>query len=274
MNGVESRILNFVITILICTLPGPHWPQWNRQNTTEIGWRINKPERESNAWFMKKSDKDFQKRIVLLLVQILVNVKVRVDEYICKEWYQRWIEYSAIIQIRKRFVLQCVSVRRFMMRPISSSTFLFLTFLLVNLSGTRGAGFMQDWIRGSSNIVKCQPWCHAGWRTLGTFSLLTKSLFVWALPKWLPPPPLAPRALVVLEFYSEMNELIMFWINICHFWWKAPLFLGGHFSYSTSINDLLNWISRILFELNNILNWILGKAILNRILNELFFGKI
>jgi len=34
---------------------------------------------------MKKSDKDFQKRIVLLLVQILVNVKVRVDEYICKE---------------------------------------------------------------------------------------------------------------------------------------------------------------------------------------------
>ena len=56
----------------------------------------------------------------------------------------------------------------------------------------------------------------------------------------------------------------------------------GHFSYSTSIkesltielNYLLNWISRIFFELNNILNWILGKAILNRILNESFFGKI
>ena len=56
----------------------------------------------------------------------------------------------------------------------------------------------------------------------------------------------------------------------------------GHFSYSTSIkesltielNYLLNWISRIFFELNNILNWILGKAILNQILNESFFGKI
>ena len=251
MNGVESRILNFVITILICTLPGPHWPQWNRQNTTEIGWRINKPERESNAWFMKKSDKDFQKRIVLLLVQILVNVKVRVDEYICKEWYQRWIEYSAIIQIRKRFVLQCVSVRRFMMRPISSSTFLFLTFLLVNLSGTRGAGFTQDWIRGSSNIVKCQLWCHAGWRTLGTFSLLTKSLFVWALPKWLPPPPLAPRALVVLEFYSEMNELIMFWINICHFWWKAPFFV---FFWTLFLFDQYQWFPDYWIELSFELN--------------------
>ena len=56
----------------------------------------------------------------------------------------------------------------------------------------------------------------------------------------------------------------------------------GHFSYLTSINDiltielnyLLNWITRVYFELNNILNWILGKAILNRILNESFFGKI
>ena len=72
---------------------------------------------------------------------------------------------------------------------------------------------------------------------------------------------------------------------------KSPLFLSildifwkifGHFSYSTStkesltieLNYLLNWISRIFFELNNILNWILGKAILNRILNESFFGKI
>ena len=35
----------------------------------------------------------------------------------------------------------------------------------------------------------------------------------------------------------------------------------------------MNWISRIFFWLNNILNWILGKAILNRILNESFFGK-
>ena len=55
----------------------------------------------------------------------------------------------------------------------------------------------------------------------------------------------------------------------------------GQFSNSTSINDLLtielnnllNWINRFFFELNNILNRILGKAILNRILNESFFGK-
>ena len=77
-----------------------------------------------------------------------------------------------------------------------------------------------------------------------------------------------------------LNQYFQFFIKI--------LFLGliwtlfGHFSYTTSINDpltielnnLLIWISRILFELNNILNWILGKAILNRILNESFFGKI
>ena len=43
---------------------------------------------------------------------------------------------------------------------------------------------------------------------------------------------------------------------------------------------LLNWIvfwiesAEFFFELNNILNWILGKAILNRILNESFFVKI
>ena len=55
----------------------------------------------------------------------------------------------------------------------------------------------------------------------------------------------------------------------------------GHFSYSTSINDylsiksnyLLNWISIIFFELNNILNWILGEAILNQILNGPFFWQ-
>ena len=61
------------------------------------------------------------------------------------------------------------------------------------------------------------------------------------------------------------------------FW---PIF--GHFSYSTSINhsltielnNILNWITRVYFELNDILNWILGKAILDRILNESLFGKI
>ena len=96
--------------------------------------------------------------------------------------------------------------------------------------------------------------------------------------------------ILLIEFYRKMIEWIIFWINIRHFCWKVPFFvildtfgaIFGHFSYLTSINDpltielnyLLNWISRIFFELNNILNWILGKAILNRILNESFFGKI
>ena len=79
-----------------------------------------------------------------------------------------------------------------------------------------------------------------------------------------------------IEFYREMNEWIIFWIDICHFWWKVPLLsnldtfweIFGHFSYSTSINDFLT------NELNYILNWILGKVILNRILNESIFGKI
>ena len=77
---------------------------------------------------------------------------------------------------------------------------------------------------------------------------------------------------------------IIFWIDICHFWWKVSFlsildtFLGnfwaifGHFSYSISMNDsltielnyLLNWIR------NFFLNWILAKAILNRILNQPF----
>ena len=67
-------------------------------------------------------------------------------------------------------------------------------------------------------------------------------------------------------------------LSILDTYW--PIF--GHFSYSTSINhsltidlnNILNWITRVYFELNNILNWILGKAILNRILNDSFFGKI
>jgi len=93
-----------------------------------------------------------------------------------------------------------------------------------------------------------------------------------------------------IEFYREMNEWIIFWIDICNFWQNTPLLvildtfwaIFGHFSYSTSINDaltielnyLLNWISRVYFELNNILKWIFGKTILNRILNESLFGKI
>ena len=63
----------------------------------------------------------------------------------------------------------------------------------------------------------------------------------------------------------------------CLFWT-----IFRHISYLTSINDclsielnhLLNWISRIFYDWNNILNWFLGEAILNRILNESLFGKI
>ena len=44
----------------------------------------------------------------------------------------------------------------------------------------------------------------------------------------------------------------------------------GHFSFSTSINDSLTieLNQQIFFELNNILNLILGKAILIQTLNE------
>ena len=81
-----------------------------------------------------------------------------------------------------------------------------------------------------------------------------------------------------IKSYREMNEWIIFWINICYFWRKAPFFLSildtfwaifGHFSYSTSINDaltiefnyLLNWISTVYFELNNILIWFWFESI-------------
>ena len=87
-----------------------------------------------------------------------------------------------------------------------------------------------------------------------------------------------------IEFYCKMTELIIFWIDICHFWLKVPFFVYfGHFlgtfsirpvSMTVELNYLLNLISRIIFKLNNILNWIIGKAKLNRILNESFFGKI
>ena len=56
-----------------------------------------------------------------------------------------------------------------------------------------------------------------------------------------------------------MNEWIIFWIDIYHFWWKVPFFLYildtfwaifGRLSYSTSTNDSLT------IELNYLLNWI------------------
>ena len=61
----------------------------------------------------------------------------------------------------------------------------------------------------------------------------------------------------------------------CLFWTLFGQILGTFPIGPVSIIPwLLNWITRVYFELNNILNWILGKAILNRILNESFFGKI
>ena len=92
-----------------------------------------------------------------------------------------------------------------------------------------------------------------------------------------------------IEFYHEMNEWIIFWIDICHFWWKVPSFVHcGNFLDNFRALFLFNRYQRVpyywielsfelneknFFELNNILKWILGKAILNRILNESFFGK-
>ena len=85
----------------------------------------------------------------------------------------------------------------------------------------------------------------------------------------------------ITQFFNRYLPFLMIsplFLSILDTFW--PIF--GHFSYSTSINhsltielnNILNWITRVYFELNNILNWILGKAILNQILNESFFGKI
>ena len=83
-----------------------------------------------------------------------------------------------------------------------------------------------------------------------------------------------------------MDELIIFWIDICHFWWKVPFFVYfGHFWGNfralfpldigpvSMIPWLLNWMmfwieSADFFELNNFLNRIfLKKIILNNLLN-------
>ena len=66
----------------------------------------------------------------------------------------------------------------------------------------------------------------------------------------------------------------------CLFWTLFGQFLGNFpIRPVLMIPWLLNWIifwieSADFFELINILNWILDKAILNRILNESSFGKI
>ena len=67
----------------------------------------------------------------------------------------------------------------------------------------------------------------------------------------------------------------------CRFWTLFGHFLGTFPVRSVSmIPWQLNWIifwiesAELFFELNDILNWILGRAILNWILNESFFGRI
>ena len=99
------------------------------------------------------------------------------------------------------------------------------------------------------------------------------------------------------EIYFSLPAIkpnLNFWIeflNICHFWWKVPFFVYfGHFLDNFRALFLFDQYQRVpdywielsfelnqqnfFFKLNNILNWILGKAILNRILNGPFFGKI
>ena len=77
-----------------------------------------------------------------------------------------------------------------------------------------------------------------------------------------------------------MNEWIIFWIDICHFWWKVSFlsildtFLGNF--WASFLFNQYEWFPdywiELSFELNQefFLNWILAKAILNRILNQSF----
>ena len=76
-----------------------------------------------------------------------------------------------------------------------------------------------------------------------------------------------------LPFFYENSPFLSILGTFWHFW---ALFLFDQYQWfpdswielSFEMNQL------IIFELNDILNWILGRAILNRILNEPFFGKI
>ena len=71
-----------------------------------------------------------------------------------------------------------------------------------------------------------------------------------------------------IESYPEMNEWIIFWIDICHFWWKAPFFclfwtLFGQFLGNYPIRPelmipwLLNWIIFWIESADFFLNWII-----------------
>ena len=67
-----------------------------------------------------------------------------------------------------------------------------------------------------------------------------------------------------IEFCREMNKCIIFWIVICHFWRKAPLFVYfWHFTGTFPIwlvsmmPWLLNWIIFWIESAEFILNWII-----------------
>ena len=77
---------------------------------------------------------------------------------------------------------------------------------------------------------------------------------------------------ILYRYLPFLMESPPFFLSILDTFWA----ILGHFSFSTSINDSLTieLNQQIFFELNNILNLILGKVILNCILNESYFGKI
>ena len=65
--------------------------------------------------------------------------------------------------------------------------------------------------------------------------------------------------------FRAINEWIIFWINICHFWWKAPFFFVyfGHFLGTFPIRPVLmipwlwNWIIFWIESTELCLNWII-----------------
>ena len=74
--------------------------------------------------------------------------------------------------------------------------------------------------------------------------------------------------IIWIEFYCEMNEWIIFWIDICRFWWKAPFsclfltlfgqFLGPFpFRPVSMIPWLLNWIIFWIESAEFFWNWII-----------------
>ena len=76
-----------------------------------------------------------------------------------------------------------------------------------------------------------------------------------------------------LPFLTKSHLFCLFWTLLGNCW---ALFLFNQYQwfpdYWIELSFELN--QQNFFELNNILNWILGNAILNKILNEIFFGKI